>query len=71
MVEHVPKVLDSGGDDAGATGGADNVVKGVVIVVTGDDSRGDGGHGAFARADIVGWGGRVAEWIGDVRKGEV
>ena len=71
MVEHVPKVLDSGGDDAGATGSADDVVKGIVIVVTGNYSRGDGGHGAFVRPDIVGWGRGVAEWIGDVRKGKV
>ena len=68
-VEHVPQVLDRGGDDAAAARGADSEVEGAVGVL--DDGGGDGGEGAFARADVVCWGGDVAEGVGSSGNGEV
>jgi hypothetical protein len=68
-VEHVPQVLDRGGDDAAAARGADDEVEGAVGVL--DDGGGDGREGAFARADVVCWGGDVAEGVGGARGGEV
>ena len=52
MIERVPEVLNRGGDDAGAAGGADDVVQGFVGQVF-DYGRGDGGEGTFSRADVV------------------
>jgi len=40
LVEHVPEVLDGGGDDAGAAGGADDEVEAAVGVL--DDGGRDG-----------------------------
>lgn len=63
LVEDVPQVLDRGGDDARAAGGADDEVEGGVGEVL-DDGGGDGGEGAFAGADVVCGGGDVAEGVG-------
>lgn len=68
-VEHVPQVLDRGSDNATAARGADGEVQGAVGVL--DDGGGDGGEGAFARADVVCWGGDVAEGVGGAGDGEV
>ena len=62
-VEHVPQVLDR------AARGADGEVQGAVGVL--DDGGGDGGEGAFARADVVCWRGDVAEGVGGAGDGEV
>lgn len=40
LVEHVPEVLDGGGDDAGAAGGADGEVEAAVCIL--DDGGRDG-----------------------------
>lgn len=55
--------MDCRGDDARAAGRADDEVKGGVGEVL-DDGGGDGGEGAFARADVVCGRGDVAEGVG-------
>ena len=70
LIQHMPQVLDDGGDDAGAAGGAGDEVEGAGGQ-DGDDGGGDGGEGPFARADVVGGGGDVAEGVGLVGDGEV
>jgi len=55
--------LDCRGDDARAAGRADDEVEGGVGEVL-DDGGGDGGQGAFARADVVCGRGDVAEGVG-------
>jgi len=52
-VEHVPQVLDCGCDDAGAAGGADGEVEGVVGKVL-HDCCGDAGERTLAGDDVVG-----------------
>lgn len=69
MVEHVPQVQDRGGYDAGAAGGAEDVVEGSVGV--GYNGWGNGAEGAGAGADVVGGGGDVAEFVAGVGDGEV
>lgn len=68
-VEDVPEVLDGGGYDAGAAGGAEDQVEGVVGVF--DDGGGDGGEGAGVGADVVGGGGDVAPFVAGFGDGEV
>ena len=62
-------VLQGGGDDSGATGGAENGVEGSVGV--GDYQWGNGRYGSCVRADVVGWRRVVAEGVADVWDGEV
>lgn len=62
-IEHIPQVLYSARDDAGAAGGADGEVEGAVGEVL-DDCGGDAGEGAFAGDDVIRWAGRIAECIG-------
>lgn len=69
LVEDVPQVLDRGGDDARAAGGADDEVEGGVGEVL-DYGGGDGGEGAFEGADVVCGGGDVAECVGCWGEGE-
>lgn len=70
VVEHVPQVLDGGGDDAGAACGADDVVEGGVGEVL-DYGGGDGGHGALVRPDVVGGRGLETELGGSAGDGEI
>lgn len=70
LVEDVPEVLDGRGDDARAAGGADDEVEGGVGEVL-DYGGGDGGEGAFVRADVVCGGGDVAECVGGWGRGGV
>ena len=68
-VEDVPEVLDRRGYDAGAAGGAEDEIEGAVRVL--DYGGGYGAEGAGMRADVVGGGGDVAEFVADVGDGEV
>jgi len=66
----VPEVLNRGGDDAAAACGANYVVQRVVGEEFDDCGR-DGGEGAFAGLNEVGWGGDVAECVGFAGGGEI
>lgn len=49
----MPDVLNGGGYDAGAAGGADYEIQDAGAGL--DDGGRDGGEGSFAGADVVGW----------------
>ena len=63
-IEHVPQVLHRARDDAGAAGGSDGEVEGVVGEVL-DNGGGDAGEGAFTGDDVIRRTRGVAKSIGD------
>lgn len=75
-VENVQEVLDGGGDDARASGGADGDVEGVEEGMVGrcevfDYDVGDTAERTFSRADEISRAGDVAEGVGGVGDAEV
>lgn len=69
LIEDVPQVLDGGGDDARATGGADDEVERPVGIL--DNGGRYRREGTFTGADVVRGGRYVAEGVGGTRDGEV
>ena len=69
LVQHVPEVLECGGDDARAACGRDGEVQGSICVF--DDGGRYGREGPFAGADVVGGRGDVAEGVGGAGDAEV
>ena len=64
----MPEVLDGGADDAGATGGTNDIVEGAVGVL--DDCGGLRGEWAFEGADVTSGRWMVTEEVMDVGNGE-
>lgn len=69
VLKDVPEDLGGGGDDAGATSGADSDIESAVGML--DDDGRDGRERPLEGADKVSWRGEVAEYVGNARNRKV